>query len=126
MTSSVIKFKSNSFSPAGETSRGKLFWERCHMDGMPYRGAQPPLFRSEEYDERTVCVCDPKNGTFYTGDPQQNAEYLKVLDGIANSWYVLQYVDRWRMPDDIHHYVYIEWLERFLEDGTPATFGPGM
>jgi hypothetical protein len=102
--------------------RGKLFWERADVDGLPFRGHQAPLYRNEEYEERLVKVADPKNGTFYTGDSEQNASYLKVLDGISNSWYQLVHIDRWRNEGDNYHYVYVEWVEYYLEDGKPSLY----
>jgi len=45
---------------------------------------------------------------------------LKVMDGVANSWYQLVFIERWREEKDKHHYIYAEWLEYFLEDGNPC------
>lgn len=118
MANSLIKFTSQKDG----NGRGQLFWERADVDGLPFRGHQPPLLRTDEYEDRIVRVADPKNGTFYTGDPDQNTAYLKVMDGVANSWYQLVYVNRWRKRNDVHHYVYVEWLEYFLEDGKPTPF----
>lgn len=105
--------------------RGPLHWGRVDIDGLPFRGANPPLLREEEYEDRLVKVADPKNGTFYTGDAEQNKAYLRVLDGISNSWYQLIHIDRWRNDGDNYHYVYVEWVEFFLEDGKPTPFNTG-
>lgn len=118
MSNSLIKFTNQKDG----NGRGQLFWSRADVDGLPFRGATPPLLRSEEYEERVVRVADPKNATFYTGDPAQNAAYLKVMDGIANAWYQLVFVERWREDGDKNHYVYIEWLEYFLEDGKATPY----
>ena len=118
MSNSLVKFTSRKDG----NGRGQLFWERADIDGLPFRGQQAPLLRGDEFEDRVVRVADPKNGTFYTGDPEQNAVYLKVMDGVANSWYQLVYVTRWRDKGDKFHYVYIEWLEYFLEDGKPIPF----
>jgi hypothetical protein len=118
MSNSLIKFANQKDG----NGRGQLFWDRADLDGLPFRGQRAPLLRAEEYEDRVVRVADPKNATFYTGDPQQNAEYLKVIDGIANSWFQLVYVDRWREPNDKYHHIYIEWLEYFLEDGKPTPY----
>lgn len=115
---SLVKFVNNKDG----NGRGQLFWERADVDGLPFRGHQAPLYRNEEYEERVVRVADPKNGTFYTGDSEQNASYLKVLDGISNSWYQLIHIDRWRNEGDNYHYVYIEWVEYYLEDGKPSPY----
>ena len=115
---SLVKFVNNKDG----NGRGQLFWERADVDGLPFRGHQAPLYRNEEYEERVVRVADPKNGTFYTGDSTQNSSYLKVLDGISNSWYQLIHIDRWRNEGDNYHYVYIEWVEYYLEDGKPSPY----
>jgi len=120
MSNSLIKFTNQKDG----NGRGQLFWSRADVDGLPFRGATPPLLRSEEYEERVVRVADPKNATFYTGDTAQNAAYLKVMDGIANAWYQLVFVERWREDGDKHHHVYIEWLEYYLEDGKATPYAP--
>lgn len=118
MSNSLIKFTSHKEG----NGRGQLYWERASLDGLPFRGHQAPLLRNDEYEERVVRVADPKNGTFYTGDSVQNEDYRKVMDGIANSWYKLVFIERWRADNDKHHHVYVEWLEYFLEDGAPAPY----
>jgi len=116
MATSLIKFASQKEG----NERGRLFWDRADVDGLPFRGHQAPAYRNEEYEDRLVRIADPKNATFYTGDPVQNQAYLKVMDGVSNSWYQLSFIERWREVKDIHHYIYVEWLEYFLEDGNPC------
>ena len=118
MANSLVKFTSRKDG----NGRGQLFWNRADVDGLPFRGQMAPILREEEYEERVVRVADPKNGTYYTGDPEQNADYLKVMDGISNGWYHLIFVDRWRESEDKHHYIYIEWVEYYLEDGKPTPY----
>jgi len=118
MSNSLVKFTNRKDG----NGRGQLFWNRADVDGLPFRGQMAPLLREEEYEERVVRVADPKNGTYYTGDEEQNAAYLKVMDGISNGWYHLIFVDRWREDGDRHHYVYIEWVEYYLEDGKPTPY----
>jgi len=118
MSNSLVKFTDRKDG----NGRGQLFWGRADLDGLPYRGFTAPSFRQDEFESRIVKVADPKNGTFYTGDPEQNAEYLKVMDGVANGWYHLMFIDRWREEDDKKHYIYVEWVEYFLEDGKPTPY----
>ncbi len=122
MSNSLIKFTSNKDG----NGRGQLYWERADIDGLPFRGQRPPLLRTDEYEERVVRVADPKNGTFYTGDSEQNTNYLKIMDGVANSWYQLVFIERWRDEGDKSHHIYVEWLEYFLEDGKSTQYTPGM
>jgi hypothetical protein len=116
MANSLVKFTNRKEG----NERGQLFWDRADVDGLPFRGHQAPLYKNEEYEDRLVRVADPKNATFYTGDNEQNLAYLKVMDGVANSWYQLVFIERWREEKDKHHYIYAEWLEYFLEDGNPC------
>jgi len=118
MSNSLVKFTNRKDG----NGRGTLFWNRADVDGLPFRGNMAPVLREEEYEERIVRVADPKNGTYYTGDDEQNSAYLKVMDGISNGWYHLIFVDRWREADDKYHYIYIEWVEYFLEDGKPTPY----
>lgn len=121
MGSGLIKFASR-VQDGGE--RGNLYWKRALQDGAPYRGRTPPNYTQEEFENNTVRVADPKNGTFYTGDPKQNVAYLDVLDKISNGWGALVWVERrYVKPDDPYYTVSIEWLEYFLEDGTPTQQG---
>lgn len=118
---SLVKFASRTDG----NGRGQVYWGRAETDGLPFRGALPPLLREEEFEDRLVRVQDFKNGTFYTGDPVQNKTYLSVMDSIANNWFQLVHIDRWRKEEDNSHYVYIEWTEPFLEDGKSAVMQGG-
>jgi hypothetical protein len=116
MTNSLVKFTNRKDG----NGRGELFWGRAGVDGLPFRGQAAPSYRDEEFEERVVRVADPKNGTFYTGDEEQNTAYLKTMDGIANGWFHMVFIDRWRDEGDSEHRIYIEWVEYFLEDGSPV------
>ena len=97
-----------------------VHWHRSDLDGLPFRG-KPELYRSEEIENRLVTTSDAKNGTFYTGDPEANAAYLAVMDRAANGWFSIVFRERWRDANDKHHYVYVEWLENYVEDGKLGT-----
>ena len=120
MSNSLVKFTSRQDG----NGRGQLYWNRADIYGLPFRGFMPHSFRQEEFEERVVRVADPKNGTFYTGDTEQNADYLKVMDGVSNGWYHLIFIDRWREDGDKKHYIYVEWVEYFLEDGNTTPYKP--
>lgn len=104
--------------------RGNVYWNRAGIDGLPFRGEVPPLLKEEEFEDRLVRVSDFKNQTFSTGDENQNAEYCRVMDGVANGWFQLVHIERYRKPDDNSFSIYVEWIEPFLEDGKPGFF-PG-
>ena len=112
MASSLVKFMGS----AESNDRGNLYWGRVSEDGLPFRGEKPPMYRENEYEDNIVKISDPKNGTFDTADKEQNAAYMKVLDGIVNGWYSQLFIDRWRDEETGHYHVYIEWVEHFLED----------
>ena len=116
MPNNLIKF----VNKTDGNGRGNLFWGRADIDGLPFRGKEAPLLRTEEFEDRLVRVADPKNATFYTGDEEQNIKYLEVMDGVANGWFHLVFVERWREDGDKRHHVYMEWLEYFLEAGPPT------
>lgn len=113
---SMLKFANRTDGGGGR----RLYWGRAVQDGAPYRGQAPPQLTQEEFEEKTVRIFDAKNGTFNTGNKEENAEYLSVLDLIANRMAGQVYIRRWRPKDAKHMVVYIEWVEYYLEDGTPT------
>jgi hypothetical protein len=116
MSNSLVKFANRTDG----NGRGKLHWGRAGKDGLPFRGDVVPSYTDAEFEERLVRVADPKNGTFDTGNEEENKEYLKVLDGVSNGWFQLIFIERWRDEGQKNHTVYIEWLEYFMEDGSRA------
>lgn len=120
MTSATaVKFSGVNADPQGRP----LHWHRAGLDHLPFRGT-PPLLREAEMEENLVTTSDIKNGTFFVGDVEQNARYLELLEKVANGWYQIIYIDRYRKPDDTYYTVYIEWAERYLENGQPAPAFP--
>ena len=116
MSNSLVKFKQHNSG----NGRGRLYWGRAHVDGLPFRGPYPPTMTEDEFDTRVVRIADPCNGTFRTWDEVENKAYLDVVDKITNNWAALIYVERWRDKKSDRHVVYIEWAEYYLEDGSPA------
>jgi len=116
MPNSLVKFKNEKDG----NGRGKLYWGRADVDGLPFRGQSAPMLTQQEYEARVVRVADPHNGTFRTWVDEENKEYLRVLDKILNQW--AQCIFTRRRPDKEGNgeIVYIEWAEYFLEDGAPA------
>lgn len=104
-----------------KTADGRqLFWGRAEQDGLPFRGIQPPVMPDEEYESRAVRVADVKNGIFDVTIPEQNAEYVRVLDACMNGWYKCLHVERFVNKEPKH---YIEWAEFYMEDGAPMNMG---
>ena len=115
MASSLVKFMNRRVNGNG---RGQVFWSRADRDGAPFRGQAAPMFTEEEFDEKLVRVYDPKNGVFDVTDKEENDRYLEILDGISNGWFQLVYINR--QFDEGSRLVYVEWLESYMEDGSPG------
>lgn len=113
---SLVKYLQNSIS------HGDFHFGRAELDGLPFKG-NPALLKQDEVEERLVSACDAKNGTFSTGDPEQNARYLEILDKACNGWYKILFVDRWREPGDKHYHVYVEWVENYVMDRATRPIG---
>ena len=116
MQNSLMKFANRTDAGDGR----QLYWGRAATDGLPFRGRHAPTLTEDEFEERTVRVADPKHGTFDTSIAAENKAILHVVDGVANGWYQLLFIERWREEGSKHHIVYCEWLEYFLEDGSKA------
>lgn len=114
---SLVKFSNR----RDGNGRGNVYWERSSIDGLPFRGQTAPLLREEEFEDRLVRVSDFKNQTFDTGNTEQNAEYCRIMDGVANNWFQLVHIERYRKPDDNKFFIYVEWIEPFLEDSKAGT-----
>lgn len=100
--------------------RGRVHWHRAAQDGLPFRGQIDPMMREEEFEDRLVEVQDAKNGIFNVNDPDQNAIYMAVMDRIANGHYQAIFIDRRFDEENKTWLVYIEWAEKFMEDGHPT------
>lgn len=110
---SLVKFMNQK-----EAGGKPLYWGRADEDGAPYRGTPPTLPR-EEFENRLARVCDPHNGVFDLGDPEQNKQYLEVLDKITNGWAQAIFVDRKYDEKKNTWLAYVEWVEVYMEDGSP-------
>lgn len=127
--SSLRKYVTNQQDTSGKS----LFWGRHDLDGLPFRGDNPPLYKEEEFDDRVVRVVDGKNGIFdiFTNEDYEtengrsilgNDKYVEILDRIANNWYTLLYIERFFDEEKKLHYM--EWVEWYLEDGAPTQPSP--
>lgn len=114
MGNSLVKFTSRTHS-----NGKRVFWDRAEVDGLPYRGTAAPYFREDEFEQRVVRVADSHNGFFDTTDPQQNQAFLDIIDGCMSGWYQCLFIQRFWNNTSQH---YIEWVEYFLEDGSPVRY----
>lgn len=118
---SLVRF-SNRTTSAGK----KVYWDRVQAgaDALPYRGQFAPMYREDEFEERTVRVADVRNAFFDTGNPESNKQYLDVLECCFNGWFQLVHLERfWEDPEGKRtRFHYVEWAEYYLEDGSRTPF----
>lgn len=78
--------------PGGMNGHGNgqspVYFNRAHLDGMPFRG-ETALLREEEFDEYTEVVSDFDSDTFDLSQAEQHARFKQVCDRIVNGWYRL-------------------------------------
>jgi hypothetical protein len=98
--------------------RGNLHWGRADRDGLPFRGREIPHFKEEEAEEHLAIVGDAKAELFdVTQEGESRTRYLQVVDCIVNGWFVCLHREH-----NFHEgkmLVYLEWVERFMEDKKP-------
>ena len=128
MANSLLKYAGKVKTASGSS----LFWNRVAVgaDDIPYRGSQAPTYRDDEFESRTIRVADARNAFFDTLVPEENQNYLNIIECCFNGWFRLVFLDRfWTNTEGkkttLH---YVEWVEFYLEDGsrTPYTLPGGM
>jgi hypothetical protein len=100
----------------------KLWWARAGVDGVPFRGSQPPIMLEEEYEARTVRIADARNAFFDVYDIKENKQYLDVIECALNGWFRIVHLERFWRGTTSH---YVEWIEYYMEDGTRVPFSNG-
>lgn len=113
---SFLKYLDERCTPNG---RGRLYWMRSDLDGLPIRAEGPlPLLTEEEWERKTEIVNDFQARMFHLHDPKQLEEYVQVMDRHYNGWYQVVRRDyRWRITQEGEWglTVYLEWLVRCRE-----------
>lgn len=111
---SLVKY----YSEKEGNGRGSVWWGRAERDGLPFRGRSVPNYTESEFEERLVVVGDANVELFdVTTDGEERKRYLKVVDRIVNGHFTCLHRE--------HHFVdgkmlvYIEWVERYMEDKNP-------
>lgn len=124
---SLVKFFSQ-HSPTGHKAGGgpgdtanKVYWGRADRDGAPFIGPYAPNMPEEEYEERVTRVAYPMNGFFDVTNPEENAQYLEVIDCCLNNWFQLIYLQRWWNRTTKH---YVEWAAYYMQDGSRLSLTP--
>jgi hypothetical protein len=107
--SSLVKY-----SRADRTPSQELHWNRVGQDGLPWRGKPMPFATEDEYNTFRVRVADTKNGFFDVAKPEENAQYVEILDRIVNGWFRPLYIVRFLNNSTR---CYMEWVEYYYEDG---------
>jgi hypothetical protein len=114
MANSLVKFSSRKGN-----GQQRLFWDRAGIDGLPFRGANPPMMTEEEFESRAVRVADVRNEFFDMTDDAQRKAYLDVLECCMNGWFRVIHLERFWGGSAKH---YIEWAEFYLEDGSRTPY----
>ena len=113
---SLLKYSENDQIRQGN-GRGRLSFNRAHLDGMPFRGPQAFL-REDEFEEFTETVNDAFVFLFDLSDAKHQKKLQEVIDAASNNWYKLhrmteQFVSQ---PDgSLKVYVYCVWVEPHKE-----------
>jgi len=112
---SLLKYPDASNSHASNHERGNEYWDRSHIDGIPFRGHHAPVLREAEYEALAERVYDAKVDTFDMSDPEQRERYQTILDRAANKWYRVLACDRQFVESKLSWLVYLEWVEPYME-----------
>lgn len=105
--SSIVKFVGEQADQHG----GQLAWPGWF--GFPTRGPIPLGLPQDKFDSSFEVVGDFHKKEFDLSEPDQDAEYTKVMDRIVNGWYTLHYIDRVRHPKSGRRKIYLEWIQRY-------------
>ncbi len=121
MANSLVKFSHRTKS--GDKS---LYWDRVRTgdDNLPFRGAYAPNYREEEFETKTARVADARNAFFDVSKPEENKNYLDVMECCFNGWFQMIYLERFWVDPEGHRtrLHYVEWVEYYIEDGSRAPF----
>ncbi len=114
--SSLLKYAESPEMLEGN-GRGRLSFNRAHIDGVPFRGPQAFL-REDEWDEYTETVNDGYVFMFDLTIEKHHRKLQQIIDASSNNWYKIhrmteQFVSQ---PDgSVKVYVYCVWVEPHKE-----------
>ena len=97
--------------------RGRLSFNRAHIDGVPFRGPQA-LLREDEWDEYTETVNDGYVSLFDLANPEHHKKLQQIFDAAANNWYKVHRMTEQFVPQPdgtLKVYVYCVWVEPHKE-----------
>lgn len=126
------------FGEQGDQHNGRLFWSSA-LDGLPFRGNAAPVLTQEEFDTSLETHYDFHSKEFDLTDPEQQKEYVEVMDRICNGLYVEYYkAIKEDQATGRVRYAYLEWLQQYKQLSpsapreaiasatyTPRSLGPG-
>jgi len=114
--SSLLKYSESPGMVEGN-GRGRLSFNRGHIDGMPFRGPQAFL-REDEFDEYTETVNDGYVFLFDMANDVHHKKLQQIIDASANNWYKIHRMTEQFVPQPdgtIKVYVYCVWVEPHKE-----------
>jgi hypothetical protein len=91
-----------------------VHWGRAIDDGLPFRGKASMYKNEDEYESKVSRICDFKLKKFLIDDPKDHAEYMGVMDKIANRWFRLFYIER--QVAAAQPFIYLEWGEFYMQE----------
>lgn len=114
--SSLLKYAEDPDVVRGN-GRGRLSFNRAHIDGAPYRGPSVPL-REDEWDEYTETVNDGYVFLFDLSVPEHHKKLQQIIDAASNGWYHVYRMTEQFVPQPdggLKVYVYCVWKEPHKE-----------
>jgi len=116
----MLKYFGERGGPNSEHGK-PLFWPGT-VDGFPFRGATAPNLHETEY-QAIQHTLDYNSCMFCLWEPDQKAEFDRIMDRIVNGWYMQhKRSDRW-VEEHSHFAVWLEWVQIYGE--SPHSKHPG-
>lgn len=101
------------FSETRDADGDKLWWPGG-PDGFPYRGETPPLLKSHEFAAMQLSY-KFRCRTFYLAKREDHAQYIKIREKCANSYFFALDRDRQWDEETKDYKIYLEWIEPAYE-----------
>lgn len=107
---SLLKYRGD------DGSGSTIHWlQRSETDGAPYRGAQVPMMRDEEFDQHAHRVKDAKVRVFKLWEEKDLMAYQNVVDRCTNGMWTLIRDMPMPIEDKQSFVVFCIWAENYME-----------
>lgn len=121
---SLLKYQEDVDLLRGASERGRVFFGRASVDGVPFRipegAAERVPLRNEEFDAFCDTVYDVEVRLFDLSRDEDRRQYQAILDRAVNGWYrILHIMRRWKDGENGQGeggiIAYVEWAVPFKE-----------